>query len=126
MAPAFAAVTVCGQAGVAVQTLPVHDPSGSIENCVVDVTFPSEFPFESKPWTVNACEPPAVIVAVEGLMTMLSTATPCRDAVPVTPKADAVTVWAPATEIVHVGPEQEPLGVIVKLALAVASPVELS
>src|SRR6266542_3048663 len=49
VAAPFCAVTVCGQAGVAVQTLPVHDPSGSIEKCVLDVTLPSGLPSESKP-----------------------------------------------------------------------------
>jgi hypothetical protein len=52
VAPAFSARTVCGQAGVAVQTLRVHDPSGVIEKWVVDVTSPSEFPSASKPSTV--------------------------------------------------------------------------
>src|SRR5919204_6049748 len=40
--PPYVAVTVCAPAAVAVQTLPVQDPSGEIENVVPDVTSPRE------------------------------------------------------------------------------------
>ena len=61
------AVTVCGPAVVAVQTFAEHDPSGAIANAVDAVTSPKEFPAGSNPCTVNACDPPAWIVAVAGL-----------------------------------------------------------
>jgi hypothetical protein len=49
----------------------------------------------------------------------------CRVAVPLTPLALPVTVWAPATEAVQVAPLQEPFGAIVKTVLGVRSPREL-
>ena len=61
---------MCGHAGVAVQTLAVHEPSGSIENVVLDVTSPSGLPAASNAAAVNACDPPATIVSPVGLITM--------------------------------------------------------
>src|SRR3982751_2651544 len=40
--PASVPVTVCVPATEAVQVAPVHEPSGAIENVVLDVTSPSE------------------------------------------------------------------------------------
>src|SRR5919202_6709258 len=67
-------VTVCAPASVAVQTLPVQEPFGPIENIVEEVTSPSELLAASKPSAVYVCEPPAVIVALAGLMTTWSSA----------------------------------------------------
>jgi hypothetical protein len=66
-----------------------------------------------------------VIVVSAGVMTRLLTVSACSDAVPVTPAADAVTVCWPDAATVQVGPEHEPSGWIVNVALGVTSPVEL-
>ena len=63
-------VTVCAPADVAVQLAPVQDPFGPIEKVVKVVTSPSELFEASKPSAVYACEPPAAIDALEGLITM--------------------------------------------------------
>jgi len=63
-------VTVCAPATVAVQLAPVHVPFGVIENVVNAVTSPNELPVESKPSALYDCEPPAPIVALDGLITM--------------------------------------------------------
>ena len=68
--PLFVPVTVCGPATDAVQVAPVQDPSGAIEKLVLAVTSPSELFEASKPSAVYACEPPAPIDALEGLITM--------------------------------------------------------
>jgi hypothetical protein len=68
--PSAVPVTVCAPAEVAVQVLPVQDPFGPIENVVLAVTSPSELFEASKPSAVYACEPPAAIDALEGLITM--------------------------------------------------------
>ncbi len=92
--PASTPVTVCAPVAEAVQVAPVHDPSGPTENTVDAVTSPSELFEESKPSAVYVCEPPALIVAVAGLMTMWSTppAATSSDAVPVLPASVPVTV----------------------------------
>src|SRR5919201_4847400 len=69
-------VTVCGPLCVAVQLEPVHVPFGVIENVVKGVTSPSEFPDASNPSAVYACDPPATIVDLAGLITRWSR-TPC-------------------------------------------------
>ena len=51
------------------QLAPVQDPFGPIEKVVLDVTSPSELFEASKPSAVYACEPPAPIDALEGLIT---------------------------------------------------------
>jgi hypothetical protein len=66
----LSAVTVYAPAVVAVHELPVQDPLGTIENVVEAVTSPNELPKASKPWTVNAFGLPALVVALEGLITM--------------------------------------------------------
>ena len=63
-------VTVWIPASVAVQLAPVQDPFGPIEKVVLDVTSPSELFEASKPSAVYACEPPAPIDPLEGLITM--------------------------------------------------------
>jgi hypothetical protein len=68
--PALVPVTVCAPAVVAVQLFPVHEPFGEIEKVVVDVASPSELFEASKPSAVYACDPPAEIVALDGLTTM--------------------------------------------------------
>src|SRR6266487_4184663 len=68
--PLLIPVTVCAPTLVAVQTFAVHDPSGLIENVVLEVTSPIGFPEASRLWAVYDCVPPAVIVAVAGLITM--------------------------------------------------------
>ncbi len=68
--PASLPVTVCAPATVAVQTLPLHEPSGETANDVLDVTSPNEFPDESKPSAVNDRDPPATTAALDGLTTM--------------------------------------------------------
>ena len=68
--PASVPVTVCGPAAVAVQLAPVQVPSGAIENVVTAVTSPIELLAASNASAVYACEPPAEIVAVAGLITM--------------------------------------------------------
>ena len=68
--PSAVPVTVCAPADVAVQLPPVQDPFGPIEKVVLDVTSPSELFEASKPSAVYACEPPAPIDALEGLITM--------------------------------------------------------
>src|ERR671937_364642 len=120
-------VTVCAPATVAVQALPVQEPFGPIENVVDAVTSPSEFPDASKPWAVYVCEPPALIVAVAGRITMWSSVpvVTLREAVPVFPDFLPVTVCAPATDAVQVAPVQEPSGAIVKVVVDVTSPSEL-
>src|SRR5215210_4702854 len=101
-APPSSAVTVCGHAAVAVQTFSVHEPSGPIENVVLDVTFPSESPAASNPSTVNTRDAPAAIVESEGLIAMWSTVRASNDAVPVAPPTEALTVCVPGAETVHV------------------------
>src|SRR5438045_9107389 len=64
--PPLAPVTVCEPALVAVHALAVQAPFGAIEKVVTAVTSPRELPPASNPCAVNACEPPAAIVAVEG------------------------------------------------------------
>ena len=50
--PLSVPVTVCGPATVAVQTAPVHEPSGAMLNVVAPVTSPKLFPVLSKPVAV--------------------------------------------------------------------------
>ncbi len=125
--PPLAPVMVCEPALVAVHALAVHAPFGAIEKVVTAVTSPRELPAASNPCAVNVCEPPAVIVAVEGLIVMWSNAPAltCSDAVPVFPAFVPVTVCAPAAEAVQVAPLQEPFGAIEKLVVDVRSPSEL-
>ena len=125
--PPLFPTTVCDPAAVAVQLAPVQDPSGEIENLVPDVTSPSELLAASKPSAVYACEPPAVIVALAGLITMWSTvaALTCSEAVPVFPAFVPVTVCAPATEAVQVAPVHDPSGEIENVVVEVTSPREL-
>ena len=68
--PPLLPVTVCAPADVAVQLPPVQDPFGPIEKVVKVVTSPSELFEASKPSAVYACEPPAPIDPLEGLITM--------------------------------------------------------
>src|ERR671922_74207 len=112
----------------AVHAAPVHEPSGRIENVVDEVTSPSELFPASKASAVYACEPPALIVADAGVITMWSSppAVTLSEAVPVLPLFVPVTVCGPATDAVHVAPVQDPLGAIVKTVVAVTSPIELS
>src|SRR5436190_185983 len=126
--PEYAAVTVWAPTVEAVQVAPVHEPSGAIENVVELVTSPSEFPAASKPVAVYACELPAPIVALAGLIVMWSRlpALTFSEPVPVLPAAVPVTVCAPAVEAVQLAPRQDPSGPIVKVVLAVMSPSELS
>src|SRR6266511_4597096 len=72
VSPSRFPVTVCAPATVAVQTLPVHEPLGEMEKLVDAVTSPTELPAGSNPSAVYACDPPAVIVAPAGLITMWS------------------------------------------------------
>ena len=119
-------VTVCAPADVAVQLAPLQEPFGPIEKLVLAVTSPSEWFEASKPSAVYACEPPAVIDALEGLTTMWSrTAVTWREAVPVAPRRLPVTVWMPAAEAVQVAARQDPSGEIENAALDVTSPREL-
>ena len=48
--PPSVPVTVCAPALVAVQTLPLQEPSGAIEKVVESVTSPSGLPYWSRPW----------------------------------------------------------------------------
>ena len=114
--PEFVPVTVWAPTVEAVQVAPVHEPSGAIENVVEPVTSPSEFPAASKPVAVYACELPAPIVALAGLIVMWSRlpALTFSEAVPVLPAAVPVTVCAPAVEAVQLAPRQDPSGPIVK------------
>ncbi len=50
--PASLPVTVCGPPALGVQVLPLHVPSGLIENVVAEVTLPSELLNESNPCAV--------------------------------------------------------------------------
>jgi hypothetical protein len=121
-------VTVCEPTVVAVQTLPAHEPSGLIENLVLEVTSPIGLPEESKLCAVYDWVLPAAIVALEGLITMwlLVPASTWSVAVPVFVDFVAVTVCVPALEAVQAAPVQEPSGLIVKVVVAVTSPIELS
>src|SRR6266540_2690420 len=112
--PELLPVTVCEPETVAVQTFAVHEPFARIENVVRAVTSPSELFAASKPSAVYVCEPPALIVALAGLITMWSTpdVLTCSEAVPVVPASVPVTVCAPATEAVQVASVQEPSGAI--------------
>ena len=77
---------------------------------------------------MKACDPPAAIAAEVGDSVRWSSgpaATPI-EAVPVFPAYVPLTVCPPATEAVHVFPEQEPSGAIEKLATEVRSPSEFS
>ena len=125
--PALLPVTVCGPPDVAVQVLPLQDPFGAIEKVVLEVTSPSELLAASKPWAVYACDPPATMVALEGLMEMWSRAPPptCNEAVPVLPPLLPVTVCAPEAVAVQVARVQDPFGPIENVVLAVTSPSEL-
>ena len=116
-----------GPPDVAVQVLPLQDPFGAIEKVVLEVTSPSELLAASKPWAVYACEPPATIVALEGLMAMWSRPPPptCKEAVPVLPPSLPVTVCAPEAVAVQVASVQDPFGPIENVVLAVTSPSEL-
>jgi hypothetical protein len=68
--PPLVPLTVCVPAFVAVQTLPLHDPSGLIVNVVEAVTSPSEVFDASNASAVYVCDAPAAIVAADGLTTM--------------------------------------------------------
>ena len=74
LTPATVAVTVCGPALVAVQALPVHDPSAVIAKVLEAVALPMSFPAASYASTVNDSDPPAVRVAPAGLTAIWSTA----------------------------------------------------
>jgi len=121
-------VTVCEPPVFAVQTAPVQDPFGAIEKAVAAVTSPSELFDASNPCAVYACEPPALIVALDGLITMWSRppAPTCNDAVPLLPLFVPVTVCAPDNDAVQLAPVQEPFGAIENVVVAVTSPSELS
>ena len=67
--PPLLPVTVCAPAFVAVQTLPVQEPSGPIVNVVEPVTSPSELLEASNASAVYVREPPAAIDADTGLIT---------------------------------------------------------
>src|SRR4051812_34637150 len=123
-----APVTVCLPPEAGVQTLPLHDPSGEIENAVADVTLPSELFDVSKPCAVKACELPTAIFAVAGVSAMWSSgpAFTWSEAVPEVPSSVPVTVCAPLTLAVQVAPEHVPSGQIRNVVLGVASPSELS
>src|SRR5918912_186497 len=119
-------VTVCAPATVAVHVLPVHEPSGRMVNVVAAVTSPSGLLAASNACAAYICEPPAVMLAFEGLMTMWSSGPgfTCSDAVPVLPALVPVTVCAPAPVAVHVLPVHDPSGPIENVVEAVTSPSE--
>ena len=50
--PPSVPVTVWAPATVAVQTLPLQEPSGPIEKVVAPVTSPSGLPYWSRPWAL--------------------------------------------------------------------------
>src|SRR5919205_3656123 len=127
--PAFVPVTVCAPEAVAVHVFPLQEPFGVMLKVVLEVTSPSEFAAASKPSAVYVCEPPAVMVAADGRITMWSSwllAVTSSVAVPVLPPLVPVTVCVPATEAVQVAPAQEPFGAIEKVVLPVTSPSGLS
>ena len=128
VAPRRLPVTVWVPAAEAVQVAARHDPSGEIENAVLDVTSPSELLYWSRPCAVYACEPPEAIVAEAGASTRWSgaPAVTLNDAVPVLPPSLPVTVCAPEAVAVQVATVQDPFGPIENVVLDVTSPSELS
>ena len=125
--PELVPVTVCAPATVAVQALPLHDPSGAMVKVVEAVTSPSEFSYRSRPAAVYDCDPPAAIVAVAGARTRWSSAAAvtASEAVAVLPPSLPVTVCAPATVAVQVFPVHEPFGAMLNVVEPVTSPSEL-
>jgi len=120
-------VTVCPPAVVAVQLAPPQEPFGVIEKSVDPVTSPSEFPEESNPSAVYACESPAEMVALPGDTTIWSRgpAVTFNVAVSDWPSYAAVTVCAPGAVAEQLAPEHEPPA-IENVADDVTSPIEVT
>jgi len=95
-----------------------------MENVVDAVTSPSELFAASKPCAVKACGAPMLVVAVDGLIVMWSSAPEptWSEAVPVLPAFVPVTVCAPVADAVQVAPVHEPFGEIENVVVAVTSP----
>src|SRR5712692_6947552 len=91
---------------------------------VTEVTSPRLLPLASRPWAVNACQLPAVMLTADGLSRRAASgpALTLSVAVPVLPPLVPVTVCAPAWPAVHVEPVQEPSGLIEKVVAEVRSP----
>ena len=70
LSPEYVPVTVCAPSCLAVQVLPLHDPSGAIEKFVSAVTLPIDPPSVSNASAVYDRDPPGWIVAFEGEITM--------------------------------------------------------
>src|SRR5690349_24254558 len=90
---------------------------------VVDAVMSQLLLLASKAVAVYAWLPPAVMVALAGLMVMWSSepAFTVRVAVAVFPPLAPVTVCAPATVAVQLAAVQEPSGVMLKVVVAVMS-----
>src|SRR5712692_10044897 len=109
---------------VAVQAAPAQPPLGARPKVVTEVRSPRLLPLASRPWAVNACQLPAVMLTADGLSRRAASgpALTLSVAVPVLPPLVPVTVCAPAWAAVQVEPVQLPSGAMAKVVVDVTSP----
>jgi hypothetical protein len=121
------AAIVCRPAVVALHDAPLQDPSGWIENVVVEVTSPRELPYWSRPSALKVREPPAVMDEEFGETARWSSgpAMTVSEPVLVLPPLFPVTVCGPATVAVQTLAVHDPSGEIENDVPAVTSPTEL-